>query len=335
MTNETTSSLHDKVLGCLVAGVVGDAMGTPTEKLTHEQIRAQYGWLDYFSGEGTDDSLLKHMLCETLQRSGGHASADLWAEDWLRHAETFIDSKLFFVPVLATFWKLRAERIAPREAGSGNIASSSSAMCISPIGIVNAGNPRQAALETYEIASLIHHNCCRDGASAMAAAVAAAFAPQASVDSVLDAAARYLPPRSAQAMLEALDQTLALAREAGQYETFRERYLAGIDPNRHFTDSRETVPLSLALLYLAQGDLKRTVEYGANFGRDADTIASMAGAVAGALAGAKALPAAWLQTLGDAQMARQRELAARMLQLTVARAQEAQAIARAVLEAAR
>ena len=53
-------------------------------------------------------------------------------------------------------------------------------MCISPVGIVNACNPQQAADQTYNLASLIHvHDVsfCQDGAAAMAAAVAAAFDP--------------------------------------------------------------------------------------------------------------------------------------------------------------
>ncbi|MBE3144479.1 MAG: ADP-ribosylglycohydrolase family protein, partial [Planctomycetes bacterium] len=37
--------------------------------------------------------------------------------------------------------------------------------------------------------------------------------------------------------------------------------------------------------------------YGANFGRDADTIASMAGALSGALHGASALPGEWVEKI--------------------------------------
>jgi ADP-ribosylglycohydrolase len=327
------SSLLDKVLGCLLGGVVGDAMGTPTEKLSHDEVHKRFGWVQTFSGDGTDDSLLKHILCETLERTGGHATADAWAEDWLRHRQTFIESSLFFAPVISTFWKLNAEQIQPREAGAGNMASSSSAMCISPIGIVNAGNPRQAALETFEVASLIHHNFCRDGACAMAAAVAQAFAPGADVESVLRAASDHLPPVSAQGMRMALQSTLALARASQGYEDFRARYYAAINPRQHFTDSRETVPLALALVWLANGNTQKAVEYGANFGRDADTVASMAGAVAGALDGAHALPQAWIDTLG-ATVDAQRALANRMTQLVCARAESARAAAQAVLETA-
>ena len=60
--------------------------------------------------------------------------------------------------------------------------SSSTAMAISPMGIINAGNPRQAVTETTDIASLIHNGptgFCRDAACAIAAAVAAAFVPNA------------------------------------------------------------------------------------------------------------------------------------------------------------
>ncbi len=90
------------------------------------------------------------------------------------------------------------------------MASSSSAMCISPMGIINAANPRQAALKTYDVASLIHNNFCRDAACSMAATVAEAFNPEASVDSILRATADYLPPKSVGVMREFIETTLTL-----------------------------------------------------------------------------------------------------------------------------
>ena len=59
-------------------------------------------------------------------------------------------------------------------------------------------------------------------------------------------------------------------------------------------DGRETVPATIALVRLACGDPRRTVCYAADFGRDTDTIACMAGSIAGALAGASAFPEDWL-----------------------------------------
>ena len=48
------------------------------------------------------------------------------------------------------------------------------------------------------------------------------------------------------------------------------------------------MPLTLALFSLAAGDPERCVTYAANFGRDTDTMAAMAGAIAGAYGGADA-----------------------------------------------
>lgn len=328
------SALYDKALGCLIAGVVGDAMGTPTERLTYQEIQQRFGWVSTFSGEGTDDSALKHILCDAILGAGGYADADRWAEEWLRNEDKFLKTSLFYIPVMNAFWKLRGDKIEPRQAGNGNMASSSSAMCISPVGIINAGNPRQAAIETYELASLIHHNFCRDGACSMAAAVAGAFAADASVKSVVEAARSSLPARSAHVMLAAFDKTLALARASGSYEAFRERYYAELMmKGTAISDSRETVPVTLALFELADGDPEKCVEYGANFGRDADTIASMVGALAGALKGAAALPAAWLEALGPLR-AKQEALAEKMAGVAVDRARAMQRSAAAVLDLA-
>jgi ADP-ribosylglycohydrolase len=175
------------------------------------------------------------------------------------------------------------------------------------MGIINPGDPRQAALETYELAGLIHHNFCRDAACSMAAAVAAAFDPAATVASVLAAAVQYLPPTSAQVMRQAIQSTLALADETKDYTRFREQfYTAHLLPGIAMPDSRETVPVTLALLLLADGDPRQTIIYGANFGRDADTIASMAGAIAGALRGAAAFPSEWLAKVdGEADRSQQ------------------------------
>jgi ADP-ribosylglycohydrolase len=291
--NET--KLYDKILGCLLGGEIGDAMGAPAEGKTYQEIQQQFGTITEFSGFGTDDSALKHILCDAIDASGGYPTADDWVEQWLVQEDLFLKKRLFWIPVMNGFWKIRAEGVSPREAGRGNMASSSSAMCISPMGIINAGNPRQAALETYDVASPIHHNYCRDAACSMAAAVAAALEPDPTVKRVLKAARAYLPTSSAQVMREYISETLALARKTNTYEGFREAYYEDyIIPGTAMPDSRETVPVALALFLLAEGDPQKTIIYGANFGRDADTIASMAGALAGAYTGAAGFPEAWL-----------------------------------------
>ena len=147
------------------------------------------------------------------------------------------------------------------------------------------------------MASFIHHGgnvgYCRDAACSMAAAVAASFDSNATVESVVDAATRYLLPVSAGALKHAIAEALDLAAEVGSYELFRERYYATYQ-RTVLADSMETIPATLAILSLSEGDPVRAITWSANFGRDADTIATMVGSIVGALHGASGLPSAWV-----------------------------------------
>lgn len=304
-TDLSSTLLYRKALGCLLGGLIGDAMGTPTEGKDYQQIEDQFGWVEDFATDGTDDTVMKNLLAEALIRTGGHATMDAWAQVWLDRWDAIFGPKQnkFFLSVLHTAHKLRRHG-TPRTAALGNMPSSSSAMCISPVGIVNAANPRAAAIQAYNLAALIHtHDVgfCQDGAASMAPAVAAAFAPDATVASVLDAATRYIEPLSGREMLDAIERALTLARTSGDYVAFRARvYERAHEFFRPIIcDSRETVPLTLAIVLLAEGDVRRSVTYGANLGRDADTIASMAGAIAGALHGIEGVPVQWA---GKAQL---------------------------------
>ena len=94
-------------------------------------------------------------------------------------------------------------------------------------------------------------------------------------------------------MKNCIEETLAYARECKDYKRFREWFYA--NRLRPVTcDSRETVPVALSMFYLAQGDPAQTILYAVNFGRDADTIGTMAGALAGAFSGAGRIREEWL-----------------------------------------
>jgi hypothetical protein len=117
-------------------------------------------------------------------------------------------------------------------------------------------------------------------------------------------------------MLARIDRALQLARDLGDYALFCRAVYAQAD--RFFCritcDSRETVPLTLALLYLGKGDLQTCVTYAANLGRDADTIATMVGAIAGALNGMKGIREDWVSKAYSVSSWDQRELARRLSQ---------------------
>jgi len=322
------SALFDRIYGSLLGGIIGDAMGAPGEGKTWQQIEEAHGWVEDFEGVGTDDTVIKHILCEAIIAHDGEITADEFAAAFLNNKDKY---RVWYIPVRNMFHKIESGLELPVYAGLGNMQSSSSAMSISPLGLINAGNPRQAALETYDVAGLIHAGCstfCRDAACAIAAAVAEAMRPGATVDSVLSASTRYLHPRSSQVMLEAINTGLAMAREAGEYRSFRTTYYA-TRLRDIISDSRETVPCALSLFYLADGDARTAIIYGANFGRDADTIATMTGALAGAFRGVRALGEPWVRKV-TAQLPDQENLALALANVAMHKAERARAAADAV-----
>jgi ADP-ribosylglycohydrolase len=296
-TADGATSLLDRVHGCLIGGLIGDAMGTLSDHLEGEEIDRRFGWIEDFEGEGSDDSIMKHLLADALIATDGQADADSWAEQWCS-PQSRIGGEIahqFFASILHAAAKL-SYGVIPRRVAFGHMPSSTAAMAIAPVAIVNAGHPRAAAAQAQEIASLVHVDeagFCQDGAVAVAACIAVALAPGTSLDRVIAGATAHIKPWSGGEMIELIQAALALAEEAGDFKTFRARYHAKFR-RAIACDARETIPATITLVRLAGGDPRQAICYGANFGRDTDTIACMAGSIAGALAGASGFPEAWL-----------------------------------------
>ena len=60
----TTDRLTDKIYGCLMGGLIGDAMGAPTEGMHYENIIEEFGsnGVTDFEGVGTDDTAIRGQL---------------------------------------------------------------------------------------------------------------------------------------------------------------------------------------------------------------------------------------------------------------------------------
>jgi len=314
------TQLFQKVYGCLLGGLIGDAMGAPVEGKPYQYIEEHHGEVNDFEGAGTDDSAIKLILSQAIIENGGYVTADEFAESFLKNRDKY---DLFYIPVRNMFHKIECKLSLPVYAGIGNMQSSSSAMSISPMGLINACNPRQAAIETFDVAGLIHagdSTFCRDGACAMAAAVAEAMKPGATVEAVLEASTDYLHKTSSAVMIKSIKGTLDLAKSVGEYKKFRENFYK-TNLREVISDSRETVPCALAFFFLAQGDPVKAIIYGANFGRDADTIATMAGALAGAFKGVNGLKQEWIEKVTK-NNTEQAELAAKIVEITHKRVEQ-------------
>jgi ADP-ribosylglycohydrolase len=178
-------------------------------------------------------------------------------------------------------------------------------MAMTPIGIINAGNPSQAYQDGWSIASLQSDGPHRDGAATVAAGVAAALAPGATVESILEA----MDTHSSYLMRRAGELALDLAAKSTNVEAFTVAFYDRLIDwwsrprlnwdKAHFPNgtSVESVSIVMALFYLCRGEVNRCLVEAANFGRDADSIANVVGAIAGALQGASAVRADWIETV--------------------------------------
>jgi ADP-ribosylglycohydrolase len=309
--------LAQRFLPVVIGARAGDAMGTPTEGMTFEAIRDRFGWVDWFTGDGTDDSLLATLLADALLNTVGHAGLDEWAAEWVgQRPRILAKSDRFFPPVLDMADKL-ADGVAPRHVATGTMASSSSAMSIWPVGLLHAGDPRAAAAHAYALAALIHVGevaFCQDAAAAVAAAVAVGLRDDTDVGEVTREALATLHPVSGAPMRKRIAEAVTMADEVGGYDAFRERFVTAFG-QQISCDSRETVPAAFALTTLAGGELRTAVEFAANFGRDTDTIATMTGAICGAIGGPDAIPGSWTAAIGPAALLEAKSLARRLAEL--------------------
>jgi ADP-ribosylglycohydrolase len=279
----------------------------------------------YHKGDGhiTDDTLMTHALVDVYAERRDHLDAYAIASDlvplligekrWIPEleAEALLLQRIF----LAEKWlvaRIHYGHVDPREAGVGNIVNCGAAMYVAPVGVVNAADPAGAYAEGIEIAAAHQSSYGREAAGVLAAAVAAAHAEGATPRSVVDdaLATAHDGTRAAIAAVAEAAEGLSDWREAipvlraavEPYDTVGEHYrqpaMDARRPSR--TKAIEELPVALGMVLVADGDWESAVLGGVNYGRDADSIASMAGSVCGALGGLAAVRSDWATEVAEA-----------------------------------
>lgn len=285
----------------------------------------------YHKGDGhvTDDTLMTHALVEVYDARRSHLDAYHVASDlvplmigsprWIPELEqeALILQRVF----LAEKWivaRLHYGHVDPREAGVGNIVNCGATMYMAPVGLVNIGDPAAAYAEAIDLAGAHQSSYGREAAGVFAAAVAVAAAPNATVSDVMAAAVGVAHDGTA-AAIEAVLAAVAGFRESGgsddprelgrviraavaPYDTVGDEYRAmAMDarlPSR--TKSIEELPVALGFVLAHEGDARAAILDAVNYGRDSDSIATMAGAICGGLGGRAAVPAEWVRDVTEA-----------------------------------
>ncbi len=318
-----STPLLDRIYAALLAGAIGDALGGPIEGWSYEQIVDMYGVVDtllpytqppdyhnHFAsapGTVTDDTRLKHILCQAIIARGALPQRG----DLIRacvQAYYGADSELergFLEEYVLGGLYGNAKLIWGGQMTNGFV------MCNAPLGLICPCDPETAFALSYAV-DFISTGYARYTAALAAAAVAAAFrpgiTPVAVVDAALDAASAHriegTLTRGWQwyARVFELNERLIktavdLALHYQDVFKVRAEYYARLRVSPLGSEAAQTLAVALGMWVAAGGDVRQTLIGCVNYGRDNDSYAAVGGALAGAWQGTRALPPEWCATV--------------------------------------
>jgi ADP-ribosylglycohydrolase len=308
-------------------------MGAAVEGWSREEIKRTHGFLDKLTSYAhytdvsdwqrppgtTEDGIERQRLIATAiiekqDRILAHDLVAVWGRDldperMKRKQERFDRSLL----------ELARAGVPPVELGNlwpyPNVVSI--ARSSHPLGLINAGDPRGAADDSFEVGKVYARETafCLRWAALYNAAIAEACKPGATVDSVLEAAREFVHYRAEAGSLYALydtietevDRALAIAAKhtdpMAVRDEFYEHYHGGGYFNYGLSQANEIVSKGIAVFAVSDGDPKQAILTSVNFGRDTDCLAAVAGGLAGALSGTDAIPHEWIHQVNEATAA--------------------------------
>jgi len=300
-----TSERTDRMLGSILGGAIGDALGHPTEFLGVDAIRGRWGaggvtdyvlfWED--GGEQfapyTDDTQMTEQVLRALLE-GRDAGFDLDAT-MQGMARRFIEWMEFpqgghRAPGNACLAGCRAlaDGTPWRQAGGSTAGGCGSVMRAHPFGLVFAADPPRAEAWAVAHSSLTHRDPIAQAACAAMAVAVAGFVRGDAVEPTLQAAvAAALRWDATTAGM--IGRALAEAHQGVPPSVTLDRLRAWA--------AHEAIAAAVYLAARHPDEPRAAMLEGANAPGDSDSIASMAGALLGARCGASALPASWIDRL--------------------------------------
>ena len=297
------SLLEDKIHGCILAGAIGNAMGSATEGLHYWEIDQQHpGGVQTVlipeRLEGEDDNQMAMHLVETyLKVDGNPVMARQFGERW----KEYLNRDHFWPQCMGNAYDLICAGWDARITGHWNTVTGSTVMCMEPVGIYHACDPQYAMIDAIVISYMYQRGLDVTAAALLAAATSEAMKPGATVRSVCDVILFLSPKeplktfdkRKFKSAHQYLETCLDIASKytdvfAARPELYEKCLFY------HMIDPLEVIGLSLAILVISKGDVRQAAIGGTNLGRDADTIAGRAAMLAGTLNGTRSVPKDWI-----------------------------------------
>lgn len=317
--------MYQNILGGLIGAAAGDAMGAATEARTKEQIETYFGHKvtdfevpppDTFgagnvAGQVTDDFSLAYFVARHIIKNGGKVEEQAVRDgliEWSEHPQFF--DRFAGPTTRLAIRRFKGEVI--EESGGVKLttrqATNGAAMKIAPVGLINAGDPKQAVRDAVTVTMVTHDNWLAiSGACAVAAGIARAAMPGADLYAVLQAGlygakeGAYIGRQVARDVAgPSVIRRMEMAIEIGLSSlTLDEKIVEMGDCIGAGLHIAEAVPCAFGLFAASRGDALESIVSAVNVGYDTDTVATMSGALGGALQSAKAFPSHFLPVMEE------------------------------------
>ena len=319
---------YSKILGCLVGGATGDAMGAATEIRSRNQIHEFFGGdvrdfvkppMDTFSrgseaGNITDDFSIAYVTARYVADNNGLVSEEVAKKALLDWSEIDKWFTRFAGPTTrANVAKIKgtvdvnkndpANLFVPVNMNSQS--SNGAGMKIAPVSLFSNGDVDEAIRNAITVSSLTHPNqIALSGSCAIAAATAEAMNDDADLFKVVQAGL-YGAKEGARLGLKyhenagaSVEERMKLAIYIGLTSKDMDE---AIDKIANTVGSslaaNEAIPAVFGLMVAAKGNTMEAIYGGVNIGDDTDTVATMIGGILGTLNGIESIPNNYLKYL--------------------------------------
>lgn len=327
--------MKDRALAALVGGALGDAMGMPTQLLSHQQITARYGHVETFvapsddhpvsrgleAGTITDDTEQTLLIAKVLLKSNGGFDHLNWIDSLIAWEDDIRTRGGYDLLGPSTKRAIEAIKngLPPEEAGRHG-DTNGAAMRIAPVGILVP--PSERLIHTVAETCRATHNTsiAISAAAAVATVVSHGIAGSSWREAVGKAvdAAKEAETEGAWVAGGRISSRIAWALDMAARVSNTSEARALFDVLGTSVASQESVPAAFAALTLAKGDCWSAAMIAANVGGDTDTIGAISCTMAGACSGMASLPAEKISGLRGFDIAVARDMADRLVDLRVA-----------------
>jgi len=322
-----TTSLFDKIYGCIAGAYIGSAMGVPVEGWDRPRIASQYGLLqdlqprpaynkEIFPPGTTEDGMerQKYMYLAIIEKQDRITADDL-VGTWLKvmNNEKLEGMKRMTEQFDRDLMEIaRTGTVPARRLGEKGYAHLNAPIrCFHPIALINACDEDGAIKDMQDILR-VYQPAQSDGyewGKPYMAAVAHALRADATVDSVIETALKYASADMKKEIQAGLDIVAKISDPINErkeiYKGFAKIYNKQTDTGPDagaYPQSRahECATMAFSFFKAVKGNVKDGIILAANNGRDADCNTAATGGLCGAFSGTKTIPAEWIETVDAA-----------------------------------